>query len=803
MAKRAIRRLVRLPNGTVGIKYIDLNTFQEVLDLTGYQVLDTGQTEPEPELNDNSDDKEVAINPPSGGSTAGKGSRGEKGTNTYISGSKNPQIAKYLDSQTPVKAAAVDPASGIPADDDVGGVTVTSDEDIANAEWADVEGPGDIVTDSAGQQFGGLNQTEFDENIQDWAAGVKVEKDLQTADFKEQSASQKKNEANIRTNMPSVGLYTAAQKNIDQGLAPGFVNTVRPDVVAKNANTKPAQTVRPEVVGNNTAKSVINGVRPEVVSDNSSKAKPGAVTDPASRAAINAGIAGLDNSLVSPADTAGAYQGAYGIAGTPRASQNTVRPEVPGSLPAASPVSNTVRPDVVGGNTGNLAQADPTRYDNPMNNQIATAAKEVNRVSQMEMAPSVPTTDRPVQGVRPQGGIVAGMPGAKPAAKSTGMPASTGVAGGTVAPGFGVFSKPQDAAKPSVAKSINQAAANVTDPSKFAGEDLSRMSPARAATLGLVDRTPAQKAAIGKMMAGELHPNTMANLYSADEAKRNVARQEFANVATTVENRAQSSMFGSLENTLDPGQYNSLMTDSLPNGTVPMDNTNANYTKYSKSINTALDAYYAGTYAPTNYDLTSYYNAAEVTPSWGPKMANTQKVGYHTFGTLPEYAPGEAFQTERSRLAAAKTSETRGFTPSASMMGRPSAHSVERERDTSLSGSGSGFGAGGSRGTSGIGRSDSAGAGRGSSMGGPGLGSSNSGGSGGTGRSSAGAGRGSSMGGPGIGSSAGAGPGRGSSPGGPSGKGASSSGSGIGGGANTNGQGSASKGSVGRSEGDY
>src|SRR5690554_5042040 len=41
--KRAVRRLVRRPDGTVGVSYVDLDTMEVINDLTGYQIISAAQ----------------------------------------------------------------------------------------------------------------------------------------------------------------------------------------------------------------------------------------------------------------------------------------------------------------------------------------------------------------------------------------------------------------------------------------------------------------------------------------------------------------------------------------------------------------------------------------------------------------------------------------------------------------------------------------------------------------------------------------------------------------------------------------
>lgn len=267
---------------------------------------------------------------------------------------------------------------------------------------------------------------------------------------------------------------------------------------------------------------------------------------------------------------------------------------------------------------------------------------------------------------------------------------------------------------------------------KFAGVDLAKATPASFASLGLSTRTPAEVGRIGQMIAGELGPDSLKAL-AANDPK---ARQELANIAASVENRANSKMFKDLDEALAPSQYNSLLSENL-------ETTNQNYGIYGSAIKNALDDFYSGNLKPTDDRLSSYYNPNEVNPSWGGMMKNAQDVGQHRFGSLSEYGPGSAFRTERDRMAKAQVSDTRGFTPDRDYSGSGFAGSKDSPSEGgSRFGGGLGYSAGGGR--------DSPSEG-GSRFGGSGLGSGKSGYSGKGGKDSPSEG-GSRFGGSGLGS---------------------------------------------------
>lgn len=178
--------------------------------------------------------------------------------------------------------------------------------------------------------------------------------------------------------------------------------------------------------------------------------------------------------------------------------------------------------------------------------------------------------------------------------------------------------------------------------------DIATASPAKLASMGLsAARTPEQIQRISLAIAGELSPETLAGL----EAGTPEARAELANVVATIENRAASAKYGTLESALTGSQYNSLMSGAI--GT-----TNANYGIYGDLLSNTISDFYTGGLVPTNYDVTSYYNPDLVSPGWAGAMATPELVGDHMFGALNsryDYGPSAGFVEERNRLALAST----------------------------------------------------------------------------------------------------------------------------------------------------
>lgn len=288
-------------------------------------------------------------------------------------------------------------------------------------------------------------------------------------------------------------------------------------------------------------------------------------------------------------------------------------------------------------------------------------------------------------------------------------------------------------------------------------KDTGQLTSAQAAAMGFTTRTPAERQQIATAIAGELSQQSLAGLTKNDPA----AKAEVANMMAAIENRAASKMFSTLGATLAPSQVNSMMPEN-------MKTTNQNYANNQKALDAAVQDFYAGKLTPTDWSKSSWYNPNAADPSWGPQMADPEQVGAHLFGSLPEYGPNKNEAARLDRIskdlsATDSPSESGGARFGGSGLGTPG------NKD-------SGLGVGGA--TSGT-FGGSSGAAKGTSSGGLGVGANASGTFGGS---------------KGLGIS-------GSTSGGLGTTGKSSSGTSLGGGANTNGQGSASKGSQSRSEG--
>lgn len=237
-----------------------------------------------------------------------------------------------------------------------------------------------------------------------------------------------------------------------------------------------------------------------------------------------------------------------------------------------------------------------------------------------------------------------------------------------------VFSQisPQEQPKSFAEKHLSQTV--TPSDNRFAGKSVANMSPAEFAATGLTQRTPEERDRIAHALSGELSGEQLKSLQANDP----VARQELANMVASVENRAASARFGSLDKALTGSQYNSIMTENL--GT-----TNNNFSLYGDAVKTGVGDYYTGANAPSNYGHTSYYNPGLASPTWGSKMKQAENVGDHRFGVLNsqyDYGPGRAFLDERDRVAAGQVADTRGFTPERNYSG---GYSNDRSLSTSNS----------------------------------------------------------------------------------------------------------------------
>lgn len=602
MEKLAIQRLVRGDDGLTKVIYIDLGTLQQIGDLTGYRIVNSGDLYEEPvaSVEDPETPSEKEVTPGSSEDERIEGK--DNDSNPNYGGSPltpNQNVAGPDAPAQPATPGAVTqpgairtPESRVPS-----AVKPSTQEAVTPRESQTSMGPLGGIKTAQGSILSNIDQGRFNQGLQqavEKAAGVPS---VGTQDEGATNGMFGLGEGladrpGLATG--STGMFSDSMANLGlaHGQAPKGIGRPTSQITSQIAGRPEAPIgSMPAAKASQIGQTNLSGARPEGPAAGMPAARE-SVPDVSSlgisrnafdtsygidRGAINAGIMSMDGMPTKPSDTISAQQAAL-----PGIQRNAY--------------------DIAYGAPKTAAPAKQTSFPGKIADDFAFADQGMTKVNAAEF-------DTPSKN--------------------------------TIAGIAGPSAKPSETVAQSVKASV---AAPNTSANRYAGVDPKSMSPAKAATLGLVNRTQQEKNAIGQMIAGELAGTTLNNLTSPDSAKRAVARQELANVMTTVENRAQSQMFGSLAKTLSPTQYNSLMSENL--GV-----TNANYAKYGTALNEAINDYYTGNLTPTNYDLTSYYNASVVSPNWGNEMTNTQKVGYHTFGTLPEYSPSEAFNSNMASMA--------------------------------------------------------------------------------------------------------------------------------------------------------
>lgn len=166
----------------------------------------------------------------------------------------------------------------------------------------------------------------------------------------------------------------------------------------------------------------------------------------------------------------------------------------------------------------------------------------------------------------------------------------------------------------------------ISNPTTPAPTTPSVTAPAGLAAFGMISRSPTERAAIARTIAGELSPSALKGLAVGDPDATN----EFANMVATMENRAASVKFSTLQNTLTPSQYSSL---AASNKKV----TDQNYKQFASVLDNALTGFYSGQITPSIQNATNYFNPSIVNPGWASALTDTAKIGEHVFGALGEY----------------------------------------------------------------------------------------------------------------------------------------------------------------------
>lgn len=296
---------------------------------------------------------------------------------------------------------------------------------------------------------------------------------------------------------------------------------------------------------------------------------------------------------------------------------------------------------------------------------------------------------------------------------------------------FGTFATPANAPTPTgnPAKETNTAKALESSKEAVQARDVNApfdpatATPAQFAAMGFTTRSPEDRSLIAETLAGELSPTQLREL----EAGNPKAVQEFANMMTTIENRAASKMFEDkgVKGVVAPSQYNSRSTVANAKGFIPMETTKQNYSLYGKTLNKLTDDFYGGKLQPSSWGLTSYHNPSISKPSWSNQMQGIANVGGHKFGSLPEYGPGQGFLADRQAMSDGKSFGYGGNGSSGGVVSDEGFGNNTGFTGRSDPGQASGYSGGGNSGgvtsSENAGVSTGGGAGRGSSIGGPSI----------------------------------------------------------------------------------
>lgn len=170
------------------------------------------------------------------------------------------------------------------------------------------------------------------------------------------------------------------------------------------------------------------------------------------------------------------------------------------------------------------------------------------------------------------------------------------------------------------------------------GVDVSK-NPAALATAGYMTRTPEELDTMAQTISREISPDTMTGMKNRNPE----SLQEFANVVSSIENRAAMDKYKDtgVTGVVNPSQY--MGTDVTPN-------TKNNYSAWGDDIKGFLTDYYTGNLG-VGKQVSSYYNPDKASPDWGDKMQNAEQVGDHRFGYLNEYRPGANFEKTKDQYS--------------------------------------------------------------------------------------------------------------------------------------------------------
>jgi hypothetical protein len=317
--KYAIQRLVRGDDGLTKVIYVDLVNLQQIDDLTGYRIVNSGELEPEPVASVDQPDVPSTIQPPptsqsSRGENDGRDTNTPYAPNQTLPGVQAPSVTAPTAIRTPESRvpAAVSPPAAVepeaPAQTDLGPL-------------------GGIRT-AQGSILPELDYSRFDQNIRD------LSRPSPTSIAGEPNVSQLERNLDSRNELENI--KDASNPLGPQGVNPNSLGTMvagRPETVGSLPAARQGTTIagRPEVTGSLPAarQTTIAG-RPEVVGSlpaaresvpDVSRAGIGRNAYDTSygvdRGAINAGIMATDDMPTRPSDTLSARQ-----AGLPDISRN-------------------------------------------------------------------------------------------------------------------------------------------------------------------------------------------------------------------------------------------------------------------------------------------------------------------------------------------------------------------------------------------------------------------------------------------------------------------------------------------------
>ena len=181
------------------------------------------------------------------------------------------------------------------------------------------------------------------------------------------------------------------------------------------------------------------------------------------------------------------------------------------------------------------------------------------------------------------------------------------------------------AVNPNPSEDKDTAARSILDAAKDPAKTTDDLTVAGTAASYGLSRKPsdAEISDLARTFSGELSPNSLAGVVKGDPA----ALAELVSMASTYENRLQSGA----GDVLRGSHYNSNLKE---NSTT----TDYNYSLYGDALKSALSDYYSGGLAGIGKtDATHYYNPQISSPSWSAAYPAGSMFGDHLFQSSNEY----------------------------------------------------------------------------------------------------------------------------------------------------------------------